>query len=76
MREDKLVKAEILSDKFGTIKIVTNDGRELTGCSWGIQRATDETTGDELDINCILFKPENGELEEITNEEIVSVEKA
>ena len=57
-------------------KITAIDGRVLFGVSWGIQPATDPETGDELDYSCLAFMQDNGEYDELTNEEIKSVEKA
>ena len=48
----------------------------MFGVSWGIQPATDPETGDELDYSCLAFMQDNGEYDELTNEEIKSVEKA
>ena len=76
MSEEMLIKADVLSDKFGKIKVTTITGDVLVGESWGIQCATDPETGDELDENCIALKLEDGDYEELTNNEIKSVEKA
>ena len=73
---EMLKKADILSNNNQKIKITTIDGRVLFGVSWGIQPATDPETGDELDYSCLAFMQDNGEYDELTNEEIKSVEKA
>ena len=74
--ESMLGKADIMSDKYGKVKIKTTDGRVLVGVSWGIQPAIDNETGDELDFDCLVFKPDNELSEELLNEEILSIEKA
>ena len=76
MSEEMLIKADRLSDEYGKIKVTLKTGEVLIGESWGIQPSTDVETGDELDENCIVLKLVNCGYEEITNDEIKSVEKA
>ena len=76
MAYENLIKAEIMSLEYKRIKITLTDGRVLIGQSWGIQPATDDETGDELDYDCLAFMQDNGVYDEINDEEIVSVEKA
>lgn len=75
MDETMLITAELMSDKYGKIKITTYDGRVIIGESWGIQPAHDEDN-EELEYNCIVINGDKGEYEELTNEEIKAVEKA
>ena len=74
MDETMLIVAELMSDKYGKIKITTYDGREIIGVSWGIQPAHDEDN-EELECNCIAINCDNGAYVELTNEEIKAVEK-
>lgn len=72
--ERMLIKADIMSDKYGKIKITTTDGRILIGTSWGINPCFNDD-GDEYPYKCLSFKQDNGFYDELTNEEIASVEK-
>lgn len=72
--ESMLIKADILSDEYGAIKLTLTDGRVFYGVSLGISPLRDDETGDELDENCISVKMLNGLYDEFRNCEIKEVE--